>query len=60
MTESIAAGSGNWDVKTKIPEQCVTSGIDLPPYFNEWINLKDIYFNFYKFRVRTGSVLMSE
>lgn len=43
--------SGNWDVKTKIPEQCETSGIDLPPYFNEWINLKDIYLNFYKQRV---------
>ncbi|KAH9533694.1 hypothetical protein CY35_18G065800 [Sphagnum magellanicum] len=42
---------GNWDVKTKIPEQCETSGIDLPPYFNEWINLKDIYLNFYKQRV---------
>ncbi|KAL2649976.1 hypothetical protein R1flu_018104 [Riccia fluitans] len=41
---------GNWDIKTKIPEQCVTSDIQLPPYFNEWINLKDIYFNFYKFR----------
>ncbi|KAL3701729.1 hypothetical protein R1sor_019751 [Riccia sorocarpa] len=41
---------GNWDIKTKIPEQCVTSSIEVPPYFNEWINLKDIYFNFYKFR----------
>ncbi|CAM6127945.1 unnamed protein product [Calypogeia fissa] len=41
---------GNWDIKTKIPEQCITSEIDLPAYFNEWINLKDIYFNFYKFR----------
>ncbi|GBG69999.1 hypothetical protein CBR_g4826 [Chara braunii] len=38
---------GNWDVKTKIPEQCVTSQIDLPLYFNEWINLKDVYLNFY-------------
>lgn len=44
-------GSGNWDIKTKIPEQCITSEIDMPAYFNEWINLKDIYFNFYKFRV---------
>lgn len=38
---------GNWDVKTKIPQQCVTSSIKLPPYFWEWINLKDIYLNFY-------------
>eukprot|EP00249_Psilotum_nudum_P007015 c20247_g1_i1 orf=126-1211(+) len=46
---------GNWDVKTKIPEQCTVSGIDLPPYFMEWINLKDIYLNFYK--KRAGGML---
>lgn len=38
---------GNWDLKTKIPQQCIDSHIELPPYFNEWINLKDIYLNFY-------------
>ncbi|XP_023642188.1 uncharacterized exonuclease domain-containing protein At3g15140 isoform X2 [Capsella rubella] len=38
---------GNWDIKTKIPEQCVVSNINLPPYFMEWINLKDVYLNFY-------------
>jgi hypothetical protein len=43
--------SGNWDIKTKIPEQCSTSVIELPAYFNEWINIKDIYLNFYRFKV---------
>lgn len=27
--------------------------MSLPPYFMEWINLKDIYLNFYKRRVST-------
>lgn len=48
---------GNWDVKTKIPEQCQLSGINLPPYFMEWINLKDVYLNFYKHRA-AGMVAM--
>ncbi|CAI0440946.1 unnamed protein product [Linum tenue] len=38
---------GNWDVKTQVPKQCVVSKMKLPPYFNEWINLKDVYLNFY-------------
>ncbi|GKB42676.1 uncharacterized exonuclease domain-containing protein, partial [Tanacetum coccineum] len=41
---------GNWDIKTKIPKQCQVSKMKLPPYFMEWINLKDIYLNFYKRR----------
>nr|XP_034591244.1 uncharacterized exonuclease domain-containing protein At3g15140-like isoform X3 [Setaria viridis] len=41
---------GNWDLKTKIPEQCKVSKIKLPTYFMEWINLKDIYLNFYSRR----------
>ncbi|CAN6893209.1 unnamed protein product [Brassica oleracea] len=38
---------GNWDIKTKIPEQCIVANINLPQYFMEWINLKDVYLNFY-------------
>lgn len=45
--------SGNWDLKTKVPQQCEVSGMKLPPYFMEWINLKDIYLNFYNRRVST-------
>lgn len=41
---------GNWDLKTKVPQQCDVSKMKLPPYFLEWINLKDIYLNFYKRR----------
>ncbi|XP_077249636.1 polynucleotidyl transferase, ribonuclease H-like superfamily protein isoform X2 [Tasmannia lanceolata] len=44
---------GNWDLKTKVPQQCKVSGIEIPPYFMEWINLKDIYLNFYK-KMATG------
>ncbi|XLR35284.1 hypothetical protein HN51_044617, partial [Arachis hypogaea] len=42
--------SGNWDLKTKVPQQCQVSKLKLPPYFMEWINLKDVYLNFYKRR----------
>eukprot|EP01018_Ginkgo_biloba_P015750 Gb_04367 [translate_table: standard] len=48
---------GNWDVKTKIPQQCEASKMKLPPYFMEWINLKDVYLNFYKRRA-AGMVAM--
>lgn len=43
---------GNWDLKTKVPDQCKVSQIKLPPYFMEWINLKDVFYNFYKPRKR--------
>ncbi|XP_072958731.1 uncharacterized exonuclease domain-containing protein At3g15140 isoform X1 [Typha angustifolia] len=48
---------GNWDLKTKIPEQCRVSKVKLPLYFMEWINLKDIYLNFYNRRA-TGMITM--
>lgn len=43
---------GNWDLKTKIPEQCRLLNMKVPTYFREWINLKDIYLNFYKTEAR--------
>ncbi|KAL4204720.1 hypothetical protein AMTRI_Chr01g111270 [Amborella trichopoda] len=48
---------GNWDLKTKVPQQCEVSCIELPSYFREWINLKDIYLNFYNKRA-TGMMAM--
>uniref|UniRef100_A0A5B7BFX1 Exonuclease domain-containing protein n=1 Tax=Davidia involucrata TaxID=16924 RepID=A0A5B7BFX1_DAVIN len=48
---------GNWDLKTKVPQQCKVARMKLPPYFMEWINLKDIYLNFYKRRA-TGMITM--
>lgn len=48
---------GNWDLKTKVPQQCKVSKIKTPPYFMEWINLKDIYLNFYNRRA-TGMMTM--
>ncbi|KAK7257188.1 hypothetical protein RIF29_30977 [Crotalaria pallida] len=48
---------GNWDLKTKVPQQCEVSNIKLPPYFMEWINLKDVYLNFYC-RKATGMTTM--
>ncbi|CAA6671539.1 unnamed protein product [Spirodela intermedia] len=51
---------GNWDVKTKIPQQCHDSGVKLPPYFMEWINLKDIYLNFYERRATGMKTMLRE
>ncbi|KAI5662492.1 hypothetical protein M9H77_21815 [Catharanthus roseus] len=51
---------GNWDVKTKIPQQCEVSNIKLPSYFMEWINLKDSYLNFYKQRAPGMLSMMRE
>lgn len=48
---------GNWDLKTKVPQQCRVSRMKLPPYFMEWINVKDAYLNFYGRRA-TGMVAM--
>ncbi|KAL8131530.1 putative exonuclease domain-containing protein At3g15140 [Apium graveolens] len=48
---------GNWDIKTKIPEQYEVAGMKLPFYLMQWINLKDIYLNFYN-RKATCMVLM--
>lgn len=50
MKQAAFVTCGNWDVKTKIPQQCVTSSIHPPAYFSEWVNLKDIYLNFYNKR----------
>ncbi|KAF6155926.1 hypothetical protein GIB67_039257 [Kingdonia uniflora] len=51
---------GNWDLKTKVPQQCKTSSMKLPPYFMEWINLKDIYLNFYKRRAPGMMSMMNQ
>ncbi|XP_076935225.1 putative exonuclease domain-containing protein At3g15140 [Bidens hawaiensis] len=51
---------GNWDIRTKIPQQCKVSKMKLPSYFMEWINLKDIYLNFYKRRAAGMRTMMNE
>ncbi|XP_028553313.1 uncharacterized exonuclease domain-containing protein At3g15140 isoform X3 [Dendrobium catenatum] len=52
--------SGNWDLKTKIPQQCKVSKIRTPSYFMEWINLKDIYLNFYNRRATGMRTMMRQ
>ncbi|KAG2681823.1 hypothetical protein I3760_11G161200 [Carya illinoinensis] len=51
---------GNWDLKTKVPQQCKVSKMKVPPYFMEWINLKDVYLNFYKRRATGMMTMMKE
>ncbi len=33
---------GDWDLKTMLPIQCAADGIQVPPHFHEWINLKKL------------------
>ncbi|XP_074290377.1 putative exonuclease domain-containing protein At3g15140 [Silene latifolia] len=51
---------GNWDIKTKIPQQCQVCSMKIPPYFFEWINLKDIYLNFYNRRATGMRTMLNE
>ncbi|CAK9175252.1 unnamed protein product [Ilex paraguariensis] len=51
---------GNWDLKTKVPQQCKVSRMKLPSYFTEWINLKDVYLNFYQRRATGMLTMMKE
>ncbi|KAI4333630.1 hypothetical protein L6164_018411 [Bauhinia variegata] len=57
LTQGAFVTCGNWDLKTKVPQQCEVSKTKLPPYFMEWINLKDVYLNFYNRRA-TGMITM--
>ncbi|XBI11135.1 hypothetical protein VPH35_138251 [Triticum aestivum] len=60
LNSSAFVTCGNWDLKTKVPEQCKVSKIKLPSYFMEWINLKDIYLNFYNRRATGMMTMMRE
>nr|AKM76593.1 polynucleotidyl transferase ribonuclease H-like superfamily protein [Geranium maderense] len=60
LNRSAFVTCGNWDVKTKIPQQCNVSKMKLPSYFMEWINLKDVYLNFYKRRASGMITMMRE
>lgn len=31
---------GGWDLRTMMPRQCMLSGVEVPPLFRRWINLK--------------------
>jgi len=39
---------GNWDIGKSIPLQCEKWNLPLPSYFHYWINIKDVYLNFYQ------------
>jgi len=41
--ESAFLTLGDWDFKTMLPSQCQLSGVDLPPQFHQWINVKRSY-----------------
>ena len=43
----MSAICGNWDIKTQIPKQCKICNIELPKYFNHWMNIKDFALSVY-------------
>ncbi|OMO74916.1 Exonuclease [Corchorus capsularis] len=60
LTRAAFVTCGNWDLKTAVPKQCEISQIKLPPYFMEWINLKDVYLNFYGREARGMMSMMNQ
>ena len=34
---------GDWDLKTMLPGQCKHLGVDVPVYFNKWVNIKKAF-----------------
>ncbi|XP_011500833.1 PREDICTED: ERI1 exoribonuclease 3 [Ceratosolen solmsi marchali] len=34
---------GDWDLRVMLPEQCKLSNIEIPYYFNQWINIKTAF-----------------
>lgn len=47
---------GNWDVSTQIPKQCKISGLQVPRYMNEWINIKDVFNRVYLSRTKVSGM----
>ena len=44
---------GNWDLRTMLPLQLKQSGFDRPNFINKFINLKDLYMEYYPYtRIR--------
>jgi ERI1 exoribonuclease 3 len=48
---------GNWDIEKQIPKQCSISEITLPEIFNQWINIKDVYLNFFTWKPKPKGML---
>ncbi|CAN0503890.1 unnamed protein product, partial [Ectocarpus sp. 8 AP-2014] len=34
---------GNWDLKTMMPAQCKLIDAPVPPHFNSWANIKEVF-----------------
>jgi len=43
----ICLACGNWDIGTQIAKDCARNEISIPPYFNQWVNWKDLAMDFY-------------
>lgn len=39
---------GNWDIKSQVPKQCAIARIPVPQWISRWINIKDVFNNFYR------------
>lgn len=42
--ESTFVTCGDWDLKVMLPNQCSLDNLPVPHYFNQWINLKRIFY----------------
>lgn len=44
------ATCGDWDLGKMLPKQCTQEGVERPKYFDEWINVKEVFSKFYSMK----------
>ncbi|ELR12308.1 exonuclease [Acanthamoeba castellanii str. Neff] len=51
----------DWDLGTMLEAQCIRTCLDKEPYFNQWVDLKQLYMRYYskKFRVKLSEAVAS-
>jgi inhibitor of KinA sporulation pathway (predicted exonuclease) len=47
LNKCIFVTCGNWDLKKALPLYCKYLNIRVPSYFENWCNIKDIFYQFY-------------
>jgi len=51
---------GNWDLGTCLPENCLYYGLNIPNFFNDWIDIKLLYESFYGRKTRGMKSMLEE
>lgn len=43
VDNTIVVTCGNWDLSKALPHQCAVEEVQVPPIFQRWVNIKDVY-----------------